>query len=155
MRFNLKFLTGADDILASAGAIKRQVVGPVLRFNSMFKKQPVQTLPTESNDPAERFKVAARVYAISDPEIERRTRVSAWLFWLSAAPIFPLLGLCGARAGDDDYSTAIIAASACLYCVTQALKNGFANYQFRTRSLVSFRAYLGTDMLPKFRSDRP
>lgn len=154
MRKQIEFITGADDIAASAGSIKRQVFGPVARAKTLFRREPVRRLPTDTTDPAARFRIAAEMYGVSDTEIERKTRTSALCFWLSAAPIFPLMLAVAVLSGWRDFNAAIITTSLCLVCVSQTLKCGFANYQFRTRALHSFRAYWRTNLMPKFRSER-
>jgi len=155
MRKQLEFLSGSDDISASIRSIKNQVFGPAQRARTLFKRAPVRALPTDSTNPAERFRIAAEIYSVSDAEIERKTRTTAVCFWLSAAPIFPLVGLAGMLTRWRDFDASIITASLLLICTSQALRCGFANYQFRTRSLAGFRDYWNTDLLPKFRSERP
>lgn len=156
MRFNLGFLTGADDISASLGALKRQVTGPIFRLRTLWrddgKKAPV---PSTITDPAERFRAVADFYGVSDVEIERRTRVSALCFWLAFFPSLPLaVGSLTFALTEHIYSAALLCASGALACTSQALKCGLANYQFRTRTLSSFRDYWRTNLLPIFRSDR-
>jgi len=155
MRKGLEFLSGSDDISASIRSIKSQVSAPVQRARMLFQRAPIQALPTDSTDPAERFRVAAEMYGVSDAEIERKTRTSAVCFWLSAVPIFPLIAVAGMLARWRDFDAAIITASLLLICTSQALKCGLANYQFRTHSLHSFGDYWRTDLMPRFRSERP
>jgi len=158
MRFNLGFLTGADDISASIGALKRQVTGPVFRLRTLWredgKKAPISSTIT---DPAERFRAVADFYGVHDAEIERRVRVSGVCFWLAFLPSLPLaVGTLTFALTEHIYSAALLCASGALACTSQALKCGLANYQFRTRSLLPFRDYLRDENLfPRFRSDRP
>ncbi len=156
MRY-LGFLTGADDISASLGALKRQVTGPVFRLRTLWrgdgKKVPVSSTIT---DPAERFRAVADFYGVHDAEIGRRVRVTAACFWLAFLPSLPLVaGSITFAITEHIYSAALLCASGALACTSQALKCGLANYQFRTRSLRTFRDYWRTDLLPRFRSDRP
>jgi len=155
MRY-LGFLTGADDISASLGALKRQVTGPVFRLRTLWRgdRQETPVFGTIT-DPAERFRTVADFYRVSGAEIERRTRVTAACFWLSFLPSLPLVVGAETFAISYNYSAALLCASCALACVSQAIKCGLANYQFRTRSLRTFRDYWRTNLLPRFRSDRP
>ncbi|MEJ5117126.1 hypothetical protein WH158_06810 [Gluconobacter cerinus] len=155
MRY-LGFLTGADDISASLGALKRQVTGPVFRLRTLWRgdRQETPVFGTIT-DPAERFRAVADFYRVHDAEIERRTRVTALCFWLAFLPSLALVVGAETFAISYNYSAAVLCASCALACVSQALKCGLANYQFRTRSLRTFRDYWRTNLLPRFRSDRP
>ncbi|MFT8947721.1 MAG: hypothetical protein ABF876_14480 [Acetobacter aceti] len=157
MRFNLGFLTGADDISASLGALKRQVSGPVFRLRTLCRgdRQETPVFGTIA-DPAERFRAVADFYRVSGVEIERRVRVTAVCFWLAFLPSLPLaVGSLTFAITYHIFSAAVLCASCALACVSQTIKCGLANYQFRTRSLRSFRDYWRTDLFPRFRSDRP
>ncbi|MCP1272353.1 hypothetical protein NKW43_01510 [Gluconobacter albidus] len=130
--------------------------GPVFRLRTLWrgdgKKAPVFGTIA---DPAERFRAVADFYGVSGVEIERRTRVTAACFWLSFLPSLPLaVGSLTFALTEHIYSAALLCASCALACISQALKCGLANYQFRTRTLSSFRDYWRTDLLPRFRSDR-
>ncbi|WP_323992871.1 hypothetical protein [Nguyenibacter sp. L1] len=149
------FITGVDDIIAIFWSVKRTLIRPFVRFGNMVRPEQISKLPTESTDPRERFEVAARTYSVNDAEIERRTRLSAWLFWLSAVPGIAFLWPAVSMLGDHDIIDAISAACAAVICIMLALRNGFANYQFRTRALMSFGDYMNdANLLPKLTKEK-
>ncbi|WP_029605497.1 hypothetical protein [Kozakia baliensis] len=148
------FLTGASDIVAIIGSLKRTAFGPFERFGNAVRPGQVPSLPTDSTDPRERFKVAARTHAVTEPEIGRRTRMTAWLFWLPATAGFAFIGLALANACNHDFNGTVTTGCAMSMCFMLALKHGFANYQFRNRALLSFREYLNeANLLPKFKKE--
>ncbi|MFT8327945.1 hypothetical protein [Gluconobacter oxydans] len=132
------------------------MTGPVFRLRTLWRgdRQETPVFGTIA-DPAERFRAVADFYRVHDAEIDRRVRVTAVCFWLAFLPSLPLaVGTLTFALTEHIYSAALLCASCALACTSQAIKCGLANYQFRTRTLSSFRDYWRTDLLPRFRSDR-
>jgi len=149
MRKELKtaasFLSGAGDIAALIGYIRRTAMGPIERYQKLTSPGAAKTLPTDAKDPAERFRIAATTYGVSDVEIERRIRVTGWCFYLAGFASLALLASGLGSLATGGYLRAETCVCSGFICGLLALRNGFANYQLRSRSLASFRSYLSSE----------
>lgn len=132
---------------STVGIVSTAVSGTLRAAKAaLFPEPKVKPLPTQSQDPAERFLVAQQMYGRSDADVEIMSRRSGRQFWLMVALIVALfawgvtlLPTSGSDAGIMSYIFPFFPLFA---LVPLAFKHAFWSWQLRMKQLGGVRDFI-------------
>jgi len=144
----LGVITGAGDLAATKRALTRNTSATLTRARAAAiprRRNQIQ-LPSDSDDPSVRFRVAMTQYGVDDAGLNVRLRAAARMF--SVCGVFGVMsvGMCAgfAAKGSAGVWAAIQCGCLSVLMLCLCIRYGHGHWQLRTRRLGSVREYVCT-----------